>query len=162
MSDAEAKHPASDGAAAWIRAGVVLRSPAGIAAIERIRGDLVYFTLPGGRVEPGETPEEAAQREAYEELGVVVKLLGLVATVNFRESTQLYYLADLVSGDFGTGTGEEMDSPANSPAGTYRAVWVPPTQPNLKPQPIAEALSSAPDLEALLASWLTEPVILDE
>jgi ADP-ribose pyrophosphatase YjhB (NUDIX family) len=146
----------------WIRAGVVLRSSAGIAAIERIRGDLVYFTLPGGRLEPGETPEEAAQREAHEELGVVVKLVGLVATVQFRENTQLYYLAELVRGEFGTGTGEEMDSPADSPAGTYRAVWVPPTQPNLKPQPIAEALSAAADPDELLANWLTQPPVFDE
>ena len=146
----------------WIRAGVVFLSADVIAAIERIRGDLVYFTLPGGRLEPGETPEEAARREAYEELGVVVKLVGLVATVNFHESIQLYYLAEIVSGEFGTGTGEEMDSPADSPAGTYRAVWVPPDQPELKPAPIADALSASPDLDQLLAAWLTQPPTFTE
>jgi 8-oxo-dGTP diphosphatase len=149
----------------WVRAGVVLRSSEGIAAIERIRGDLTYYVLPGGRLEPGETPEEAAQREAYEELGVVVKLIGLVATVQYRENTQLYYLADLVSGEFGTGAGEEMDSPADSPSGTYRGVWIPPDQlavHDLKPQPIAEALRGTADPEELLAGWLTAPRIFDE
>jgi 8-oxo-dGTP diphosphatase len=149
-------------APAWIRAGVVLRSPEGFAAIERVRGELAYFTLPGGRIEPGETAEEAAAREAYEELGVVVKIVGLVATVNFRESIQLYYLAEAVGGEFGTGTGEEMDSPAGSEAGTYRAVWVRPEQPDLKPQPIADALSATPDPDALLVDWLAQPVVFDE
>lgn len=146
----------------WIRAGVVLRSSEGIAAIERIRGDLTYYVLPGGRLEPGETSEDAAQREAYEELGVVVKLVGLVATVHFRDNTQLYYLAEIVSGEFGTGTGEEMDSPADSPVGTYRAVWVPADQPDLKPQPIATALAATTDPDALLATWLTQPPVFDE
>ncbi|MEU0092032.1 NUDIX domain-containing protein [Kribbella sp. NPDC006257] len=162
VSGAAGKRSASGAASSWVRAGVILRSSAGIAAIERIRGGLVYFTLPGGRVEPGETAEEAAQREAYEELGVVVKLVGLVATVQFRENTQLYYLAEPVSGEFGTGAGEEMDSPADSPAGTYRAVWVPPGQPELKPAPIAAALSAGPDLDQLLATWLTQPPAFTE
>lgn len=32
-----------------------------------------YWTLPGGGIEPHETPERAAEREVFEETGVVVK-----------------------------------------------------------------------------------------
>ena len=149
----------------WIRAGVVLRSSEGFAAIERVRSGLTYFTLPGGGVEPGETSEEAAAREAYEELGVVVKIVGLVATVHFRENTQLYYLAELVSGEFGSGTGAEMDSPADSPAGSYRAVWIPQHQlavRDLKPVAIAAALRAAIDPDSLMADWLARPTVFEE
>ena len=31
----------------------------------------------------------------------------------------------MLGGEFGTGTGEEMDSPAESEAGSYRPVWLP-------------------------------------
>ena len=43
---------------------------------EASRGNLWY--LPAGRVEPGETFQEAAIREAYEEAGIEVKLDGVL------------------------------------------------------------------------------------
>ncbi len=43
------------------------------------------FSLPGGRVELGETLGEAALRELEEEVGVKAKLLGLVAPVEVIE-----------------------------------------------------------------------------
>jgi 8-oxo-dGTP pyrophosphatase MutT (NUDIX family) len=67
-----------------IRAGVVLRSAAGVAAIERVRDGMTYHVLPGGQVDPGETPAEAARREAHEELGLIVSVGGLVAMVHDR------------------------------------------------------------------------------
>jgi ADP-ribose pyrophosphatase YjhB (NUDIX family) len=37
------------------------------------REDFRVWTIPGGRIEPGELPEEAAQREALEETGFSVR-----------------------------------------------------------------------------------------
>jgi hypothetical protein len=93
-----------------IRAGVVLRSAAGVAAIERVRDGMTYHVLPGGQVDPGETPAEAARREAHEELGLIVSVGGLLALVHFDGSVQHYFQAEVLGGEFGTGTGKEMSS----------------------------------------------------
>ena len=61
------------------RAAVALIYDGQILLIERHKPNRsVYYVLPGGGVEPGETPAQAAVREAREELGVGVELLRLV------------------------------------------------------------------------------------
>ncbi len=39
------------------------------------------WSLPGGRIEPGESPQVAALRELFEEAGVQADLLGLIETL---------------------------------------------------------------------------------
>ena len=148
-----------------IRAGIVLMSGEGVAAIERVRDGMTYHVLPGGQVEDGESLPEAARREAHEELGVLVKIRGPVAVVHFGNSTQHYFLAELIGGEFGTGAGPEMESPAESEHGSYRAVWLPVRDlvvRRLKPEPIAAALAAAPDPEWLMDGWLETPTAFDE
>ena len=148
-----------------IRAGVVLITPDGLAAIERVRDGQTYHVLPGGQVEDGESPAEAARREVYEELGLLVKIRNAVAVVHFGDSTQHYFTASVIGGEFGTGDGREFASPAESERGSYRPVWLPLgelTQRDLRPRPIAAALQGAPDPWWLLDGWTVTPVVLDE
>jgi 8-oxo-dGTP diphosphatase len=148
-----------------MRAGVVLRSPDGIAAIERVRDGRTYHVLPGGEVEPGETAVEAAARETYEELGLIVRIRGLVAVVHFGLRTQQYFLAETVGGEFGTGDGAELASTPTSESGTYRPVWLPSAElvvRDLRPKPVAAALQEAADPERLLRGWLSGPVEFEE
>jgi 8-oxo-dGTP pyrophosphatase MutT (NUDIX family) len=55
----------------------------------------VYFIVPGGGLEPGESPEVAAVREAQEELSLDVQLVRLAARVHVPDLARVehYYLA---------------------------------------------------------------------
>lgn len=107
-----------------MRAAVIIIDSGKVALIRRVRGDEVYYLVPGGGVEPGETPQEAAIREVREELGLVVRLDWLVATVEFKGNEQHYYLGTVTGGEFGSGTGEELRFGSDSPSGSYTPVWM--------------------------------------
>jgi len=110
-----------------IRAAVILIENNAIALIERHRAGMHYFAFPGGGVESGETPDQAAIREMYEETGLQVEVVKLAAEVWYRGNQQFFYLGKSVGGVFGAGTGEEYSRPQAeySHAGTYQPVWMP-------------------------------------
>jgi 8-oxo-dGTP diphosphatase len=111
-----------------IRAGIVLIQEDKVALIERHRAGLHYFVFPGGGTDEGETPEQAAIREAMEELGVEVAIQQKVFEVQFgQKSRQVYFLAKQTGGTFGTGAGEEYTDadPDDPEEGIYYPVWMP-------------------------------------
>jgi 8-oxo-dGTP diphosphatase len=111
-----------------IRAGIVLIEENKVALIERHRAGLHYFVFPGGGVDEGESPEQAAIREAMEELGIEVAIKQKVAEIQIgRKSRQVYFLVEHTNGKFGTGVGEEYtDSDPNDPEeGIYFPIWMP-------------------------------------
>ena len=56
---------------------VIIRDDEGQILLER-RSDCGWWGMPGGRVEAGETVEQAAIREVFEETGLTVRITGFV------------------------------------------------------------------------------------
>jgi 8-oxo-dGTP pyrophosphatase MutT (NUDIX family) len=141
------------------RAAIILLQDDKIALIERHRLGFHYFTFPGGHVDEGETPEQAAVRETMEELGLEVVPTKLVARAAWNGRWQYYYLVEVIGGTFGTGNGEEMLAPRPE-RGTYHPVWFPLAnllaQP-VKPRPVAELV-----IRCTREGWPEEPVIIPE
>jgi 8-oxo-dGTP pyrophosphatase MutT (NUDIX family) len=128
-----------------MRAAVVIVENGRVALIERVRDGRTYFVFPGGGVEVGETPENAAVREAEEELGVYVKLGDLINVAYGDGREQRYYLASISGGTFGTGRGTEMMTSGETAKGTYRPVWMDLnllTEFDVRPRPLSEKLAS--------------------
>ena len=128
-----------------IRAGVVLIQGNKVALIERHRAGLNYFVFPGGGVDDGESPEQAAVRETMEELGVQVDIKQKVAEIVLgQKSRQIYFLVEQVGGEFGTGAGEEYtdSDPSDPDEGIYIPVWMPiselPRHANVHPDEVAK------------------------
>jgi 8-oxo-dGTP diphosphatase len=111
-----------------IRSGIVLIQENKVALMERYRAGFHYYIFPGGGVDEGETPEQAAVREAREELGIEVAIKHKVAEVQVgQRSRQIYFLVEQIGGEFGTGTGEEFaESNRDDPQkGIYIPIWLP-------------------------------------
>ena len=110
------------------RARIVLVEHGKVALIRRVRDGHTYYLFPGGGVEEGETPEQAARREAVEELGVEVELGPLVHQESFGGTIFLYYDAWIVGGSFGTGAWPDhaaLTDRERERSGTHEPVWVP-------------------------------------
>lgn len=79
-----------------------------LVLIRRVRHGREYWVIPGGGVEQGETPKQAAKREAKEEIGIDVsvgdQVLELEKTWEGRPSTHVFFLCEYAAGVLGTGT----------------------------------------------------------
>ena len=66
---------------------------------------LGYWNVPSGYMENGETVEDAARREVWEEAHARVEILGLHSIYSIPHINQVYihFLGELVQGEYGVG-----------------------------------------------------------
>ena len=146
-----------------IRAGAVLIEDNKVVLIERYRDGKHYFVFPGGGVDEGETLTEAVIREMDEETGLRVTVKRKLAEIYFGLSTQHYFLVERLSGEFGSGTGEEYTNsdPDDPTQGVYIPIWMPvaelPEHENVYPADVSELVVNSID-----AGWPDESVLVIE
>lgn len=141
------------------RAAIVLLQGDRVALIERHRQGEHYFTFPGGHVEPDETPEQAALREAEEELGLRIAIKKLLAIAWWRGHPQYYYLVEARGGVFGSGHGEEMHH-LHPEKGSYRPLWM--SVEDLLHRPVLPRTLAERVAEWARAGWPEEVVVIPE
>lgn len=83
-----------------VAAAVIVRDARVLLVRRRVAEGSLSWQFPAGKIEPGESPEDAAVRETFEETGLVVtarRLLG--ERVHPATGRQMFYVeADAVSG----------------------------------------------------------------
>ncbi len=81
-----------------------------------------YTVLPGGGIEPGETPGEAAVRELAEETGLAATVTSHLATVDHDDRRAHYLMMTALPGEPTLGGREAL---AQSDDNRYWPVWAP-------------------------------------
>ena len=84
-----------------------------MVSMYREKGDRVYYTFPGGGKNEDESLEGCVVREVIEEFGMTVEPIKLVYTYEDEKSIQYFYLCKWISGEFGSGVGEEFQPDRN-------------------------------------------------
>jgi 8-oxo-dGTP diphosphatase len=86
--------------------GAILIEDGRILVTQRLEKDAygLYWEFPGGKVEPGESPEEALQRELLEELGIRVRVGPIYEVLFYRypehDVLLLFYRCERLGGEF--------------------------------------------------------------
>ncbi len=88
----------------FVVAGAIIKDNKVFAAQRGDRGETRFkWEFPGGKLEPGETPEQALARELREELKINVKVHELITKIVDEYPTQILhidtYRCELISGE---------------------------------------------------------------
>ena len=92
-----------------LRARAIIIKEGKLVSMFREREGSVFYTFPGGGAEGNETEQECVVREVFEEFGIVIRPIKKVYTYENKISVEQFYVCEWISGDFGTGSGEEFD-----------------------------------------------------
>jgi 8-oxo-dGTP pyrophosphatase MutT (NUDIX family) len=102
-------------------AGIIIKDGKILLLYRRREGN-VYYIVPGGGIEEGETPEQAAIREIKEETNLDVEIDRLFFEFDgTRNSHEYFFTVKNIQGEACLG-GEELEK--NSEENYYEVAWV--------------------------------------
>ncbi|QFP76340.1 NUDIX domain-containing protein [Deinococcus sp. AJ005] len=102
--------------------GILLNNEDQVLLMLRNKAGSAYATLPGGGIEPGETPAEACARELMEEVNLVVAVGEEVLVLDNLDNHEHYFRVSYVAGQMRLGDGPE--GIRNSAENSYAPQWV--------------------------------------
>lgn len=117
-----------------MRARAIILKEGNLVSMYRERDGRIFYTFPGGGQEGNESEQECVIREVYEEFGITVNPIKKVYIYENQISIEHFYLCEWISGEFGTGHGEEYFKGQTN--GTYKPTLLNVAQiPNLPLMP---------------------------
>lgn len=102
--------------------GLLLNPERQVLLMLRRKNGTSYATLPGGGIEPGETPAQACAREVLEEVNLSVKVGEEVLVLDNLNNREHYFLCEVLGGEMRLGDGPE--GIRQSEANWYEPQWV--------------------------------------
>ena len=96
------------------RARAIIVRDGKFVSMYREKQGRIYYTFPGGGIEENESEEACVKREVFEEFGIIVEPIKKVYTYENKISKEHFYLAKWLSGEFGSGKGEEFQENQNN------------------------------------------------
>lgn len=107
-----------------IRAVAVVVRDGDVLLVLRERDGRRYATLPGGGVEPGETPQAACVRELREETGLDGEVEELLPVGVDRQTPAIHFRVRVVGGVLGL-PGDSPEAARASGTNRYEPAWFP-------------------------------------
>ena len=104
------------------RARAIILVDESIVVMYREMEDRIFYAFPGGGVEGNESLEECVVREVKEEFGINVQPIKKLYEYEREYDHEYFYLCEWVSGEFGTGQGEEFQE--GHTGGIYRPTFM--------------------------------------
>ncbi len=96
------------------RARAIIVRDGKFVSMYREKQGRIYYTFPGGGIEENESEEACVKREVFEEFGIIVEPIKKVYIYENKISKEHFYLTKWLSGEFGSGKGEEFQENQNS------------------------------------------------
>ena len=84
-----------------------------LVTMKRVKDGRLYYTFPGGGLENGEPQKDCVVRECIEEFGITVEPVKRIYIYENDKTKQYFYLCNYISGQFGSGVGEEFQDDRN-------------------------------------------------
>ncbi len=104
-------------------AGIIIKGYKLISMYREKQGK-IYYTFPGGGMEENESEQDCVKRELFEEFGIIVEPIKKLYTFNSKIQIEHFYLCNWVSGEFGTGKGEEFDEEVIKKRGIHKPTQI--------------------------------------